>query len=84
MALIAKMNRCVVCGSSEVVYDKDSGLFHCAACGADSKESMPGADAAAIDRIVLMGDSDGLLESLRRRYPRLDILSWSKENRLQN
>ncbi len=84
MALIAKMNRCAVCGSSEVVYDKNSGLYRCAACGTDSKELMPGADAAAIDRIALMGDSDGQLEPLRRRYPRLDILSWSKENRLQN
>ena len=34
MALISKTNRCVVCGSSEVVFDKESGLYRCATCGA--------------------------------------------------
>lgn len=33
MALISKMNRCAVCGSSEVVYDSGKGLYHCPACG---------------------------------------------------
>ena len=33
MALISKMNRCAVCGSSEVVYDKASGMYHCPTCG---------------------------------------------------
>ena len=52
MALISKTNRCVVCGSSEVVFDKESGLYRCAACGAESKELMPVSDAAAINRIA--------------------------------
>ena len=83
MALISKTNRCVVCGSSEVVFDKESGLYRCAACGAESKELMPVSDAADINRIALLGDDEGRLEELRQRYPRLDITSWSKENRLQ-
>ena len=44
---------------------------------------MPAADLAEVNRIVALGDSDGRLEELRRRYPRLDVASWSKENRLQ-
>ena len=83
MALISKTNRCVVCGSSEVVFDKESGLSRCATCGAESKELMPVSDAAAINRIALLGDDEGRLEELRQRYPRLDITSWSQENRLQ-
>ena len=83
MALISKTNRCVVCGSSEVVCDKESGLYRCAACGAESTELMPVSDAAAINRIALLGDDEGRLEELRQRYPRLDITSWSQEKRLQ-
>ena len=83
MALISKTNRCVVCGSSEVVFDKESGLYRCAACGAESKELMPVSAAAAINRIALLGDNEGRLEELRQRYPRLDITSWSQEKRLQ-
>ena len=83
MALISKTNRCVVCGSSEVVFDKESGLYRCAACGAESKELMPVSDVTAINRVVLLGDDEGRLEELRQRYPRLDIPSWSKEDRLQ-
>ena len=71
MALISKTNRCVVCGSSEVVFDKESGLYRCATCGAESKELMPVSDAAAINRIALLGDDEGRLEELRQRYPRL-------------
>ena len=33
MALISKTNRCVVCGSSEVVYNEAAGLYHCPVCG---------------------------------------------------
>ena len=83
MALISKTNRCVVCGSSEEVFDKESGLYRCATCGAESKALMPVSDAAAINRIALLGDDEGRLEELRQRYPRLDITSWSQENRLQ-
>lgn len=41
MALISKMNRCAVCGSSEVVYNEAAGLYHCPVCGKDSAEPMP-------------------------------------------
>ena len=61
MALISKTNRCVVCGSSEVVFDKESGLYRCAACGAESKELMPVSDAAAINRIALPGETPAAL-----------------------
>lgn len=83
MALISKMNRCAVCGSSEVVYDKSSELFRCPACGAESQEPMSINDLTAINRIAVLGDGEGQLDELRRRYPRLDLPSWSKENRLQ-
>lgn len=83
MALISKMNRCGTCGSSEVVFDKESGLFRCPACGAESKEAMPVSDVTAVNRIVLLGDDEGRLDALRQRYPNLDISSWSKEDRLQ-
>ena len=34
-------------------------------------------------RIAVLGDEDNQLDELRRRYPRLDLVSWSKEDRLQ-
>lgn len=83
MALISKMNRCAVCGSSEVVYDSSKGLYHCPACGEDRPEPMPAADLTAINRIAVLGDEDNQLDELRRRYPRLDLVSWNKEDRLQ-
>ena len=83
MALISKMNRCAVCGSSEVVYNEATGLYHCPVCGKDSAESMPQADLTAINRIAVLGDADGEMDELRRRYPRLDLPTWSKEDRLQ-
>ena len=83
MALISKMNRCAVCGSSEVVFDKESGMFHCPHCGEDRSEAMPAADLAVVNRIVALGDTDGKLEELRRRYPNLDITSWSRDKRVQ-
>ena len=83
MALISKMNRCAVCGSSEVVYDKASGMYHCPTCGEDRKEPMPLADLTAVNRIAVLGYTDGKLDELRSRYPRLDVLSWNKEDRLQ-
>ncbi len=81
MALISKTNRCAVCGSSEVTYR--GGLYHCAACGAEQQELMPAADVAAINYIIALGDEGDRLGELRRRYPRLDVTSWSRENRLQ-
>ena len=50
MALISKMNRCAVCGSSEVVYNEAAGLYHCPVCGKDSAEPMPQADLTAVNR----------------------------------
>ena len=78
MALISKMNRCAVCGSSEVVYNEAAGLYHCPVCGKDSAQPMPQADLTAVNRIAVLGDA-----KLRRRYPRLDLPTWSKEDRLQ-
>ena len=82
MALVTKMIRCAVCGSSDVSFDGKT--YHCATCGTDSDVSMPAADIAAVNRIVAMGnDAEAELPRLRRQYRNLDISSWDKENRLQ-
>ena len=49
MALVTKMIRCAVCGSSDVSFDGKT--YHCATCGTDSDVSMPAADIAAVNRI---------------------------------
>ena len=41
------------------------------------------ADVAAINSIAALGDTEGKLDELRRRYPNLDITSWTRENRVQ-
>ena len=76
MALISKMNRCAVCGSSSVVY-------HCASCGSDCAHTMSAADLALINRIAALGDLKGEMPELRKRYPRLDMTTWTRENRVQ-
>ena len=82
MALVTKLTRCAVCGSSDVSFDGKT--YHCATCGTDSDVSMPAADIAAVNRIVAMGnDAEAELPRLRRQYRNLDISSWDKENRLQ-
>ena len=43
MALISKMNRCAVCGSSSVVYNEESRTYHCASCGSDCSHTMSAA-----------------------------------------
>ena len=76
MALVTKMIRCAVCGSSDVAFD--GKIYHCASCGTDSEVSMPAADLAAVGN-----DAEAELPRLRRQYRNLDISSWDKENRLQ-
>ena len=67
MALVTKMTRCAVCGSSDVSFDGKT--YHCATCGTDSDVSMPAADIAAVNRIVAMGnDAEEELPRLRRQY----------------
>ena len=44
---------------------------------------MPQADLTAVNRIAVLGDANGEMDELRRRYPRLDLPTWSKEDRLQ-
>ena len=83
MALISKMNRCAFCGSSEVVHSEATGLYHCPVCGKDSAEPMPQADLNAVNRIAMQGDTEGKMDDLRRRYPHLDLATWTKEDRLQ-
>ena len=46
MALVTKMIRCAVCGSSDVSFDGKT--YHCATCGTDSDVSMPAAALAAV------------------------------------
>ena len=70
MALVTKMNRCAVCGSSQISLMADGKYYHWArACGATSNHTMPAADLAKVDRISLMGGSTEEIEALRHRYP---------------
>ena len=59
MALISKMNRCAVCGSSTVVFNEESRTYHCASCGSDCAHTMSAADLALINRIAALGDLKG-------------------------
>ena len=34
-------------------------------------------------QIAALGDTEGKLDELRRRYPNLGITSWTRENRVQ-
>lgn len=83
MAIISKMTRCAACGSTAVTYSEGTKLYHCADCGADRPDAMPAADVAAINSILALGDTEGKLETLRRRYANLDITNWTRENRVQ-
>ena len=83
MALISKVIRCAQCGSSDVTYREDTKLYHCACCGADCDHTMPAADLATLNEIAAMGGNSEKLAELRKRYPRLGIPSWSRENRVQ-
>lgn len=82
MALIAKMNRCAFCGSSEVVISED-GIYTCKDCGETADHGMPVADVEAINRIMMLGGDAEAAEELRQRYPRLNLTTWSKERRVQ-
>ena len=44
---------------------------------------MPAADLALINRIAALGDLKGEMPELRKRYPRLDMTTWTRENRVQ-
>ena len=61
-----------------------SKTTRCAVCGStDEAHAMNAADVAAINSIAALGDTEGKLDELRRRYPNLDITSWTRENRVQ-
>ena len=83
MAIVSKTTRCAVCGSTDVTFSETTKRYHCASCGADEAHSMPAADLAAVNSILALGDTEGKLDELRRRYPNLDITSWTRENRVQ-
>ena len=83
MAIVSKMTRCAACGSTAVTYSEGTKLYRCADCGAERPDSMPATDLAAVNSILALGDAEGKLDELRRRYPNLDITSWSRENRVQ-
>ena len=52
-------------------------------CYTMDKSVIEAADVEAINRIMMTGGDAETAEELRRRYPRLDLTTWSKENRLQ-
>ena len=83
MAIVSKTTRCAVCGSTDVTFSEATKHYHCASCGAERPDSMPAADLAAVNSILALGDTEGKLDELRRRYPNLDITSWPRENRVQ-
>ena len=83
MALISKMNRCAVCGSSTAVVNEESRTDPFAPCGSDCAHTMPAADLAVSNRIAALGDLRGEMPELRKRYPRLDMTTWTRENRVQ-
>jgi len=76
-----KMNRCAVCGSSDVKVE--NGLYQCRACGSELDHGMSGADLERIQRAALGGDVK-VAQELRARYKNLDITTWSGADRLQN
>lgn len=82
MALVTKAIRCALCGSSDVVYYEEGKHFRCDACGGTSEVAMSAADLATLNRIAVLGGEEELT-ALRRRYPRLNITSWSSAHRLQ-
>ena len=82
MALITKLHRCAFCGSSEVVVS-ENGTYTCKECGKFPDHGMRAAEVDAITGIIMTAGDAETAEELRRRYPRLDLTTWSKENRLQ-
>ena len=55
-----------------------SKMTRCAACGSTAVTYSEGTKL-----YLALGDTEGKLDELRRRYPNLDITSWSRENRVQ-
>ena len=68
MAIVSKTTRCAVCGSTDVTFSETTKRYHCASCGADEAHAMNAADVAAINSIAALGDTEGKLDELRRRF----------------
>ena len=89
MAIVSKTTRCAVCGSTDVMFSETTKHYHCASCGADEAHAMNAADVAAINSIAALGVQRRQKARLLprkvkvRRYPNLDITSWTRENRVQ-
>ena len=49
MAIVSKITRCAVCGSTDVAYSESTKRYHCAACGADEAQPMNAADLATLN-----------------------------------
>ena len=82
MALITKMHRSAFCGSSEVTVS-ENGTYTCRDCGKTADHGMPAADVEAVHRFLTSGAGIYASYLRLRRYPRLNLTTWSKENRLQ-
>ena len=57
MAIVSKITRCAVCGSTDVTFSETTKRYHCASCGADEAHAMNAADVAAINSIAALGDT---------------------------
>ena len=75
MAIVSKTTRCAVCGSTDVTFSETTKRYHCASCGADEAHAMNAADVAAINSIAALGDTEGKLDELRRRYPASNVVA---------
>ena len=60
-------------------YSEGTKLYHCADCGAERPDSMPAADLSAVNSILALGDAEGKLDELRRRYPTFEKFKSSFE-----
>ena len=74
MALVTKMNRCAVCGSSQISLMADGKYYHCEACGATSNHTMPAADLAQAVLLfdVLHTDHQFIFTHVRTPLHRID------------
>lgn len=72
MALTTKRARCAACGSSDIT--EEHGGYKCRTCGSD-KGLMSQSDLARVDRISLMGGSETEVSELRKRYPKLGVVT---------
>ena len=61
----------------------DGGRVLCVTALGDGLKDAQDRAYRAVNRIAMQGDTEGKMDDLRRRYPHLDLATWTKEDRLQ-